>query len=234
MSNLIDLTGQQFGRLTVLSRAESCGKRVRWLCKCSCGKEKVATGYDLRSGNTRSCGCLQFEARYNRKKLNRYDLTRDFGVGYDAKGREFYFDLEDYDKIKGHTWNIDRDGYPRTRIDGVSVGLYSLLIEHDEDTWIDHINGNPKDNRKQNLRVATYAQNGMNKRFMSTNTSGVMGVYLNKKANFWCAQISINDKTIYVGGSKDKAKAIKARLRAEKEYYGEFAPQKYLFEQYGI
>lgn len=234
MNNLVNLTGQKFGRLTVLSRAENRGKQVCWLCRCSCGKEKIVSGNNLKAGHVRSCGCFQIEARYNKKRLNRYNLTGDFAIGYDSKGREFYFDLEDYDRIKGYTWNITNDGYVRTRVNGVSVGLHSFLVEHDNKTWIDHINGDPKDNRKQNLRVATYAQNGMNKKFMSNNTSGVIGVYLNRRGNFWCAQISVNDKIIYVGGSKNKEKAIKARLQAEKEYYGEFAPQKYLFKQYGI
>jgi hypothetical protein len=60
--NLIDLTDQVFGRLTVL---EDVGKDkwrdTLWLCKCSCGKEKVVSGSNLRSGNTKSCGCLQKE-----------------------------------------------------------------------------------------------------------------------------------------------------------------------------
>lgn len=234
MSNLIDLTGQKFGRLTVLKRAENRGKRVYWLCECECGKEKIVSSTDLKCGNTKSCGCLQIEARHNKRKYNQYDLSREFGIGYDVNKKEFYFDLEDYDKIKGYTWYTTNDGYIRAKINKEYVGLHSFLVEHKDGTWIDHRNGDPKDNRKQNLRVATYAQNGMNKRFMSTNTSGVLGVYLNKRANFWCAQISVDNKTIYVGGSKDKNKAIKMRLNAEKEYYGEFAPQQYLFEQYNI
>lgn len=234
MGSFINLTGQKFGRLTVIKRVENKGKRVCWLCQCICGKEKIAAGSDLRGGITRSCGCLQIESRYNKKKLNKYNLAGDFGIGYDSKGEEFYFDLEDYDKIKDYTWRVTSGSYPRTKINGVSIGLHSFLIKHKENTWVDHINGNPRDNRKQNLREATYTQNGMNKQFMSTNTSGIIGVYLNKKGNFWCAQISINNKIIYVGGSKDKEKAIKKRLEAEKEFYGEFAPQKHLFEQYGV
>lgn len=107
-------------------------------------------------------------------------------------------------------------------------------MSHEGETWIYHRDGNRADCRKKNLRIATYAQNGMNKKYMSTNTSGVMGVYLNKCANFWVAQISVNNKTIYVGGSKNKEEAIRFRLFAEKKYYGEFAPQRYLFEQYNI
>ena len=61
---LIDLTGQTFGRNLVLGRAgtavqPSGHKRATWLCRCECGTEFVARGLDLRSGNTKSCGCLQ-------------------------------------------------------------------------------------------------------------------------------------------------------------------------------
>lgn len=58
-----DITGKKFGKLTVLKRAEDYispkgDKEVQWLCKCDCGKETVARGSQLRSGHTRSCGCL--------------------------------------------------------------------------------------------------------------------------------------------------------------------------------
>ena len=57
---LIDLTGQRFGRLSVLKRARDLRKGVpSWLCECDCGKETVVTGSNLRGGVTKSCGCLQ-------------------------------------------------------------------------------------------------------------------------------------------------------------------------------
>lgn len=62
MGKLIDLTGQRFGRLTVLERA---GKNkfgsIGWLCHCDCGKEIVVSSPNLRSGHTQSCGCLKRE-----------------------------------------------------------------------------------------------------------------------------------------------------------------------------
>ena len=58
----LDLTGQVFGRLTVIGEAESKGGRTRWVCKCECGNETVAYTGALRSGNTSSCGCYAKEA----------------------------------------------------------------------------------------------------------------------------------------------------------------------------
>ena len=46
-------------------------------------------------------------AHFN-KRYNRYDLSGDYGVGYTSKGEEFYFDLEDYDKIKDYCWVISK------------------------------------------------------------------------------------------------------------------------------
>ena len=62
MSGLIDLTGQSFGRLTVSSRAPNTfSGHVRWNCRCACGNMAMVCSDNLRSSNTRSCGCLHRE-----------------------------------------------------------------------------------------------------------------------------------------------------------------------------
>lgn len=62
---LIDLTGQQFGRLTVLARAGFDGKTL-WRCSCECGKETIARSPSLRNGTHRSCGCLKTDLQRQR------------------------------------------------------------------------------------------------------------------------------------------------------------------------
>ena len=54
----LDLTGQRFGKLTVLAPAENIGNRTAWLCRCDCGNLTVVKTYHLRDGHTSSCGCL--------------------------------------------------------------------------------------------------------------------------------------------------------------------------------
>ena len=67
--NFKDLTGQIFGRLTVIDFAyTSKGRKAYWNCLCECGKRTVVSGDKLRSGRTKSCGCLQDELR--KKGLN--------------------------------------------------------------------------------------------------------------------------------------------------------------------
>ena len=59
-----DLVGQKFGRLIVLKKKDkNKSGNYRWLCKCDCGKEKIIRGDNLKSGTTKSCGCLQKEKR---------------------------------------------------------------------------------------------------------------------------------------------------------------------------
>lgn len=55
----LDLTGQRFGRLTVLERAENVGGKVAWRCACDCGGETVAKSCHLRGGHVASCGCAK-------------------------------------------------------------------------------------------------------------------------------------------------------------------------------
>jgi hypothetical protein len=54
----LDLSGQRFGRLTAVRPAGKYGRCVRWLCRCDCGQHVEVVSRNLRSGNSRSCGCL--------------------------------------------------------------------------------------------------------------------------------------------------------------------------------
>ena len=61
MGAFIDLTNKEFGRLVVVSRAENRGTTTMWNCKCKCGNNCVVSATSLRSGATKSCGCLHRE-----------------------------------------------------------------------------------------------------------------------------------------------------------------------------
>jgi hypothetical protein len=75
MGRRIDETGNVYGRLTVLYQTPNSGgaggKKIKWHCRCECGKEKDIDGGSLRSGLTKSCGCLQKEivSHFNEKDL---------------------------------------------------------------------------------------------------------------------------------------------------------------------
>lgn len=67
MSKLIDYTGQQFGLVAVLSRAENRGKKTAWNCKCECGKQFTLLSSTLKQGKTKSCGCMRGKDLTNQK-----------------------------------------------------------------------------------------------------------------------------------------------------------------------
>lgn len=70
MGKILDLTGQKFGRLEVLQFVEIKNHHSYWLCKCNCGNFTQVTNSQLKSGKTKSCGCLRKEiAKQNAKKL---------------------------------------------------------------------------------------------------------------------------------------------------------------------
>jgi hypothetical protein len=76
MLKFIDLTGQVFGRLTVLRSTEH--KRTLWICRCSCGNAKIVSSNNLRKQFTHSCGCLLSEYR---KRLSEKLTVQAFGEG---------------------------------------------------------------------------------------------------------------------------------------------------------
>jgi len=82
MRKAIDLTGQTFGKLTVVERTENdSSNRTQWLCQCECGNKKIIKSNNLRKGRTKSCGCLVKEtATILAKSLNEKDLIgQQFG-----------------------------------------------------------------------------------------------------------------------------------------------------------
>lgn len=229
-----NLTGRKFGRLTVLERGPNDNSRgTRWWCECECGNKVLVSRHSLMLGLAKSCGCYQKEkARENgkqNKKYNTYDLSGDFGKGYTLKKEEFWFDKEDYDKIKDYCWYFSKkNGYLYTKLPDTNkkITFHRLVMGFPEGKMVDHIAHeifNKYDNRKCNLRICTMKENARNAKLSKTNTSGTKGVYFNKRLNKWCAGIGFKQKTIHLGVFENKEDAIKARKAAEEKYFGEFA-----------
>ena len=68
--SVIDLTGQTFGRLTVIERAGSRNQSALWRCRCECGGEKLTITHSLRSGITKSCGCIVVEMMATKQTIH--------------------------------------------------------------------------------------------------------------------------------------------------------------------
>lgn len=250
----VDMTGWKMwehgvenSRWTVIEQAEDyitpSNKKheAHWLCECSCEHHtrKIVKQSNLKNGDSLSCGCLNNE---NTKKMgcdnhkqNRIIECGDYciGITYNTN-MKFYFDTEDKDIIQKYCWGeyVTRDNYhylaakdPNT---GKMIRMHYLFGFKNGD----HIDRNPLNNRKNNLRHCTVSQNCMNRNKRIDNTSGIIGVIWRKDVNKWQARINDNKRRISIGYFENKEDAIKARLQKEKELYGEFAPQINLFKQY--
>ena len=80
MSNFVDYSGQKFGRLTVLSRAENKNGRTMFNCVCECGNKKAIWIESLKNGSTKSCGCLLHKKKYDEKTKKYFGRTGDYTI----------------------------------------------------------------------------------------------------------------------------------------------------------
>lgn len=237
-----DLTGKTFGMLTVICQDEDFISangvhRPMWLCECACGNKELVSirGDSLISGHTQSCGCLQSKNAYNvgkkNQKHNKYDLSGEFGILWSSNtNEEIYFDLVDADKILKYNWNVNEYGYAYASINREKISMHKFL----GCTNYDHHNRNKLDNRRENLIPCTAQENTRNGSLRSTSTSGFIGVSQRKDTKRWAAHITLSGKRKHLGYYVNKEDAIKVRLQAEAKYFGEFAPQRHLFKEYGI
>ncbi len=237
MGHFIDLTGQKFGRLTVvryLQMNERSNKKNIWLCQCECGNKIDVSSNHLTTLHTTSCGCLQRErsaqvARETKSMINKYEFCDDYVIGYTLNGQQFLFDKEYYDVVKQYCWRMNNMGYvvASDKPNGKKIlyWLHHLVMNVSNDIIVDHIHGEASryDNRKSNLRIATKSQNCMNRKKPSNNTSSVKGVRWHKATSKWQTSIGVNGKQIYLGVYSDFDEAVNARKEAEEKYFGEWS-----------
>lgn len=199
--------------------------RAMWYCKCLCGNPNLIPirGDCIKSGEIKSCGCLNIEKAIERckkqfKKYNKYDLSGEYGVGWTSNtNREFYFDLEDYDKIKDYCWSETPNSYIFSGSFGRKTLMHRLVMGVDDASKdVDHRYHNKNDNRKCNLRICTRSQNSM-------NSKDVVGVHWDKSRRKWLATIKKDYKQIFLGRYDNIEDAIAARKEAEEKYFGEYS-----------
>lgn len=148
---------------------------------------------------------------------------KDGKVSVSVKDKVFTVDYEDIDLINKYKYNIRKDNYVirGTKTKYIHRDIYKKILGRDLNfnEKIDHIDRNPLNNERNNLRLVTNQENAFNQGLRTDNTSGVKGVYWSKKSGWWCANISINNKTIYLGHFNSKEDATKVRKEAEKKYH---------------
>ena len=157
------------------------------------------------------------------------------------------YDAEDHDKVSAHRWGVHKDYtknkgkfYVTTSIlhpdggwyvrNGVKIQrrrfalfVHRLIMDAPKGMHVDHINGNPLDNRKSNLRICTHAENQRNRGANKNNTSGYKGVHWSKTTKKWRAEIRHDNKSIHMGYFKTPEEAARAYDKKAKELHGEYA-----------
>lgn len=214
-----DLTGEKFGRLTVLEfagrrRTKGGESKRTWMCLCECGtKTTVDTGC-LTSGATLSCGC------YGKSLIG--DSTRSHGLSGTPEYNSLWSAIQRcYDKTHA--------GYNQYGALGIKVcdqwlgedGILEFVKDmgnRPEGTSLDRIDSSG-DYCPENCRWATPSVQSFNKKMAYNNTSGRTGVYINSSGN-WTARINKNCKFIHLGTFATFEEACTAREKAEIEYYG--------------
>lgn len=147
---------------------------------------------------------------------------------------------EDVSWATSRPWHVGDTGYAMG-YSGIPGGtpqrMHRVLMErvlgrqlaHTE--FVDHINGDKLDNRRENLRVATKSQNGMNRRFKTAGTSSkFFGVARHRADGGWMTYVNVSGKRIYCGNYKDEEEAAWMRDQFAMELHGDFVGLNFTYE----
>ena len=199
----VDLTGQRFGRLTVIKRVENNGEKVMWLCRCDCGNETtVFSGY-LRNGDTKSCGCLSKDKLRERRfkhgesrKTRLYNIWihikhRTSGKANEKRTKKWYTDknikmCEEWSDFRNFRDWANENGY-------------------DDSLTIDRIDGN-KGYSPENCRWVDWKTQTRNK----SNNINITRNGETKCLKDWCTELGLNYRSICqrIARGWDKEKAL--------------------------
>ena len=134
-------------------------------------------------------------------------------------------DDADYAHLKEYNWHLATGTRGITgagrRKDGKTIYMHRQLLNVPQGFEVDHIDGDPLNNQRENLRICTHAENLRNRKVNKNNTSGYKGVRNNHEK--WQGYLMFNGKFINLGNFSDKQKAARAYNEAAKVYFGQFA-----------
>lgn len=151
---------------------------------------------------------------------NIYTDMGDYYAVETISGICFYVDKEDEPRVHKYVWGLNTQGYPETRDHGKVIHLHRYIMNMDEpftyDRVVDHIDRNPLNNRKSNLRIVRQAVNTRNRAMSGCNTSGVPGVFWSSEMGAWRAYRVVDGVKHKVGNFKTIEEAATAMQNFER------------------
>lgn len=196
--------------------------KLKCLAMClSCGNVSVVYPAEIKARKGYQCA----------KCPSEYYFTIKDGVAYGVlpSGERFLIDEEDVDCVSLYYWHMAKDGYViSTSSHRKKLRLHNFIMrfEPQKKVFIDHINRNPLDCRKCNLRLVTAQQNSMNKSIQKNSTTGYAGVTFSKRSNKYRVRIGLNNKRIELGENRDPVVCAQMYNYASILLFGEFAGHK--------
>lgn len=207
---ILDLTGQKYGRLTVIEEVARKGYTRKWLCRCECGNETIVTQPNLRNGHTTSCGCVQREktsksnaADLTGKKLGKLTVVERVGT---AKNRKVIWLC----KCEcGNTTEVQSDKL----LSGETTSCGCARVEAGKAV---------QQTLQEELTIDGVVVPYLTRKARSDNRSGVKGVSittLKSGKKRYKAHITIKGKTMHLGSFETLEEAKEARKKAEEIYH---------------
>ena len=190
MLTAANMIGQKHGRLTVIGNASLASNgSIRYLCRCECGREVIVYAAQMRSGRTRSCGCLQSER--TAQSSTKHGAT--CGVTH---GGRVMVEYATWCRMWTRVRSTKGKNYQNYGSRGIAVCerwksfenfLADMGMRPSAQHSIDRVN-NDGNYEPSNCRWATPSQQVRNRRSLR-NTSGIVGVYWSEPYEKWKAQI---------------------------------------------
>lgn len=212
MPRALDITGQRYGRLVAIERAENrvskSGKiRARWLCKCDCGNEKIVLLDDLRGGHTNSCGCLGDENRRNSNRSHGMTKTRIYHEWSSMKSRCYHKKNKSYKRYGGRGISVCSEW----KNDFIAFYNWAMANGYCDDLTIERkdVNGNycPENccwipskeqakNRRTTLRTKDKNGNEVYAMDMAEENGIAMNIVVTRKNKGWDLDKALNTPLI--------------------------------------
>lgn len=197
MAKRLELVGNVFGKLTVVSKADKRHGHIYWLCKCECGNETVTRGASIVAGDVTSCGCTLAEIA--RAQLNAIHFSRkELGTPHPAKTHGMS-GSDTYSIYRGMLNRCHSPAYPSYEHygeKGITVCdkwresfenfLADMGIRPSKEMSLERKDGK-QGYTPENTVWATDEQQARNRSMLKSNKTGKTGVTFNRHTQYWIA-----------------------------------------------